>query len=160
MAIRATRWAMTCGAAIPSLTVSAASELVLRLRRAAIVFLRSSVFRRRALLDEGVHAGAALFVREARGDHAGGERVGLLEAEVHLLVERALAGGEGRGRFGGQGSCKIRNRLIEVFRRYHLVDQTPFHRLLRADGLTREQHLHRVLALQIAPDRDAGGGAE
>src|SRR5688572_17597133 len=61
---------------------------------------RNSVLRRRALLDEGVHPGAPLVVREARGNDAGGERVGLLETKVHLLVERALAGRHGGGRLG------------------------------------------------------------
>src|SRR5687768_6829317 len=60
---------------------------------------RNLMLGRRALLDEGVHAGAALLVGEAGGDHAGGELVGLLQAEVHLLVERALACGYGCRRF-------------------------------------------------------------
>src|SRR5688572_15541725 len=56
-----------------------------------------SVLRRRALVDERVHALAPLLVREARGDHAARQVVGLGEAQVHLLVERALARGH-RGR--------------------------------------------------------------
>src|SRR5918992_3862544 len=56
---------------------------------------RNLMLGRRALLDEGVHAGAPFVVGEARGDHARGELVGLLEAEIHLLVEGALAGRDG-----------------------------------------------------------------
>src|SRR4051794_39174593 len=55
------------------------------------------VLGRRLLLDEGVHAQAALIVREAGGDDAARELVCLGEVEVHLLIEAALAGGD-RGR--------------------------------------------------------------
>src|SRR5688572_6574080 len=77
----------------------------------------ASVLRRRALLDEGVHSGAPLVVREARGNDAGGERVGLLEAKVHLLVERALAGRHGGGRLGRKQRCQPGNLRIEAVER-------------------------------------------
>src|SRR5690242_8163771 len=52
-----------------------------------------SVLRRRAFLQERVHPLAAFVVGEAGGDRAGGELVGPRRAELHLLVERALARG-------------------------------------------------------------------
>ena len=67
------------------------------------------MLRRRLLGDEGVHPRPPLLVGEAGGDHAGGELVGLLQAEVHLLVEGALARGHGGRRLGG----KVRSELLD-----------------------------------------------
>ena len=49
---------------------------------------------------------------------------------------------------------------IELPERHHAIHQTPFERALRADRLAGEEHLHRVLALQVAADRHAGRRAE
>src|SRR3954470_4596633 len=59
------------------------------------------VLGRRLLLDECVHAEAPFIVREARGNNAARKLVGLGEVEVHLLVEAALAGGDGGRRLVG-----------------------------------------------------------
>src|SRR2546421_428656 len=59
----------------------------------------SSMARRLPFLQEGIDSLAAFLVGKARGDHSRGELVGLRRAEIHLLVERALAGSKLRGRF-------------------------------------------------------------
>src|SRR5688572_6703748 len=121
---------------------------------------RNLMLGRRALFDEGVHAGAALLVGEAGGDHARGELVGLLQAEIHLLVERSLACGYGCGRFCSKGSCKFHHRAVELLWRDDPIDKTPFQGALGINGLAGEKHLHSVLALKVAPDGDARGRAE
>src|SRR5688572_21347910 len=51
-----------------------------------------------AFVDKGFHALAPFVVREAGSDDLAREVVGLLQPEIQLLVEGALARGEGRRR--------------------------------------------------------------
>src|SRR5947207_161252 len=53
------------------------------------------MLRRRALLYESIHPGTTFVVGKGAGDHARGEVIGPGHSEVHLLIEGALARGEG-----------------------------------------------------------------
>src|SRR5688572_8850393 len=110
-----------------------------------------SVLGRRALVDERVHAVAAFLVREARRDDARGKHVRLLQAEVHLLVEGALARRHGGRRFFRYLPCKCFGLFRQPLGGYYPVDQAPLERLARVDQVAGEQHLEGVLALQAAP---------
>src|SRR4051812_41939415 len=101
---------------------------------------RSALAWRIALLDECVHAFAALFAREARRDDAGGELVGLVDAEVHLLVERPLARRHRGGRLVGNFFSEFIYFRIKLTSRYHGVDEAPFEGLARLDEIAGEQH--------------------
>ena len=94
-------------------------------------------------------------------DHARSELVGLLEAEVHLLVERALAGRDWSPA-ASRRSCAASFSTSASSSSAGTTRLTRPHSsaAARVDRLAREQHLHRVLALQVAADRDAGRRAE
>src|SRR5712664_829375 len=136
---------------------SLVSPLVSRIMSSAI---HRSVLRWRALLDEGVHPGAAFLVREARRDYARSELVGLVQAEVHLLVERTLARRDGSRRFRSDLPCQFFRFKIKLIGGNHPVDQAPLERLASIDRLAGDQHLHRVLAREVAADSDPGRRAE
>src|SRR6266571_1007065 len=90
-----------------------------------------SVLGRRALRYEGVHAGAPFLVRKRGRDDARSERVGLLQAEVHLLVKGAFAGGEGLGRLFGNFYGQVQDCRVQSLGGNNPVDQAPFQRFLR-----------------------------
>src|SRR5437588_1187746 len=119
-----------------------------------------SVFRRRPFLYESVHAGATFLVGEGARDHARGELIGLGHSQIHLLIEGALAGGEGFRRLLRNLESELGYGGLELIGRNHFVDQAPFERLCRVDDLTGEEHLHGALAQQVAAHRDPGRRAE
>src|SRR5258706_2634712 len=77
---------------------------------------------RRALLDEGVHPLAALRVREVRRDDLPGERVGLRQVHVHLLVKGALPGDDRRGRLCRNGPGEGKRFGVQGIRSDDFVD--------------------------------------
>src|SRR2546430_1452617 len=119
-----------------------------------------SVLGRRALLYEGVHARAAFIVREAARDHARGEVIGPGHSEVHLLIEGALAGGEGFRRLFRKLFSKAHDFRVESIWGNDAVHQAPFQRFLSIDSVSGQEQLHGALAQQVAAHRDTGGRAE
>src|SRR5438067_5966825 len=111
--------------------------------------LPRSVLGRLALFEEGVDTLPALLVREAGGDYARGKRVGLRRAEIHLLVEGALAGGELHRRLLGQCARQLLRLSWQSLGCHDAVDETPLERLMRADLLAGQEHLHRPLARDV-----------
>src|SRR4051812_31958128 len=120
------------------------------------------------LLEERVHPLLAFVVREARGNRARSDVVRLRRAKLHLLVEGALAGGNGHRRLLRNLRGERERRLLEIRCRHDLVHETPLERLNGVDHVAGEEHLHGALAREITADcyprsraeeapRDAGG---
>src|SRR5438309_901980 len=122
--------------------------------------IQVSVLRRRPLVYESVHAGATFLVGEGARDHARGELIGLGHSQVHLLIEGALAGGEGFRRLLRNLESELSDGGLKLIGRNNFVDHAPLQRLGRVDHLTGEEHLHGALAQQVAAHCDAGGRAE
>src|SRR3989454_2727097 len=119
-----------------------------------------SVLGRGALLYEGVHARAAFIVREAARDHARGEVLGTGRSEVHLMIEGALARGEGFRRLFRKLFGKAHDFRVESIWGNDTVHKAPFQRFLRIDSVSGQEQLHGALAQQVAAHRDTGGRAE
>src|SRR5882762_10184525 len=105
---------------------SLVSPRVSRMTSSAMLPLRG-----RALLYESIHPSTAFVVGEGARDHARGELIGLGHSEVHLLIEGALAGGKGGGRFFSELFRQAHHFRIEGVWRYDTVHQAPFERLHR-----------------------------
>src|SRR6266513_835084 len=118
------------------------------------------MLRRRALLYESIHPGTAFVVGKGAGDHARGEVIGPGHSEVHLLIEGALARGEGFGRLFRKLFGKAHDFRVESIRGNDTVHQAPFQRLLRINSVAGQEQLHRALAQQVAAHSDTRGRAE
>src|SRR5437879_6395354 len=115
---------------------------------------------RRPFLYESIHPGTAFVVGKGARDHARGEVIGPGHSEVHLLIEGALARGEGFRRLFRKLSGKAHDFGVESIRGNDTVHQAPFQRFLRIDRVCGQEQLHGALAQQVAAHRDTGGRAE
>jgi polyhydroxybutyrate depolymerase len=124
---------------------------------------------RGALAQEGVHALGGVLEHEVLGHHPTGQGVGVGQLEVDLAIEGALAGADDGGRTTGDDGGVVGDGLIELGGRHDLVAQAAGQRRGGVDELAGEQHLHGVLAGDVAghahhrrraehPDVDAGQG--
>src|SRR5882762_1790430 len=115
--------------------------------------IHGSMLGRRAFLYESVHALATFLVRKAARDHTRGELIGLGRSELHLLIEGALARGEGFRRLFRKLFGKTHDFRVESIWMNDTVHQTPFESLFRVDYVSGEEHFHRALAQQVAAHR-------